>query len=43
MLATIYQEKQSLLEELLEKDNSVSIHHRNLQPPVIETYKIRNS
>ena len=28
--------------ELLEKDGSVSIHHRNIQSLVIEMYKVKN-
>ena len=37
-----YQEKQSSFEELLEKDNSICIHHRNLQSLLIKICKVRN-
>ena len=33
-------ERASKFQELLEKDNSVSIHHRNVQKLAIETYKV---
>ena len=42
-LRIIYQEKQASFERQLEKDNSVSIHHRNLQSRTVKIYKIRNS
>ena len=32
--------KRSSFEDLLEKDNSVSIHHKNLQALVIEMFKV---
>ena len=39
----MYEDKTSLFKELLEKDNSVSIHHKNLQAPVTyKMYKISN-
>ena len=41
-LRKIYNDKQLTFEELLEKDNSVSIHIRNLQTPAIEMYKVMN-
>ena len=34
--------KKSSFEELLEKDDSVSIHHKNLRSLDIEIYKIKN-
>ena len=41
-LRTIYNNKQSSFNELLEKDGSVSIHERNLQVLATEMYKISN-
>ena len=41
-LRTIYNDKQSSFNELLEKDASVSIHEQNLQVLVTEMYKISN-
>ena len=41
-LRTIYNDKQSSLNELLEKDGSVSIHERNLRVLASEMYKISN-
>ena len=41
-LRTIYNDKQSSFNELLEKDGSVSIHERNLQVLATEIYKISN-
>ena len=39
-LRTIYCDKQPSFEELLEKDNSVSIHERNIQILATEMYKV---
>ena len=39
-LRIIYNDKTSSYEELLCKDGSVSMHHKNLQKPVIEIYKV---
>ena len=41
-LRIIYNDKQSSFIELLEKDNSVSIHQRNLQVLAIEMFKVSN-
>ena len=41
-IKTIYNEKQSPFNELLEKDGSASIHERNLQGLATETYKLTN-
>ena len=37
-----YKEKSSALQELLEKDNSVSIHYKDIQKLVLEIYKVLN-
>ena len=39
-LRITYQDNASTFQELLNKDNSVSIHHRNLQVLVTEMFKI---
>ena len=41
-LKLIYSDKNSYYEELLEKDGSVCIHHRNIQNLAIEMYKVKN-
>ena len=38
-LRLIYNDKRSSFEDLLGKDNSVSIHHKNLQALAIEMFK----
>ena len=38
-LRITYKDKSSSFQELLEKRNSVSIHHRNIQKLAIEIYK----
>ena len=38
----IYDDKTSNSEELLTKDNSVSIHHSNIHALAIEMYKVAN-
>ena len=38
----IYSDKTSNFEELLTKDNSVSIHHSNIHALAIEMYKVAN-
>ena len=42
-LRIAYNDNQSTFEELLSKDNSVSIHHRNLQVLVMEVFQIKNN
>ena len=39
-LRLIYNDKRSSFEDLLEKDNSVSIYHKNLQSLAIEMFKV---
>ena len=41
-LQVIYNDKTSSFEQLLENDNSVSIHHRNIQRLAIKMYKVTN-
>ena len=41
-LRIIYSDKISTFKELLEKDNSASIHYRNIQALAIEMYKVAN-
>ena len=41
-LRIVYQDKQSSYENLLLRDGTVSMHHRNIQAPAIEMYKIKN-
>ena len=41
-LRIVYNNNQSTFEELLEKDNTVSVHQRNLQFLAIELYKVIN-
>ena len=38
----IYNDKQSPFEELIEKDDSVSLHDRNIQYHAVEMYKVSN-
>ena len=42
-LRIVYKDHNSTFQELLNKDDSVSIHHRNLQKLVIEMYKVKNN
>ena len=41
-LRIVYQDNQSSYENLLVKDGTVSMHHRNIQALAIEMYKIKN-
>ena len=41
-LRLTYKENQSSFKELLEKDHSVTIHHKNLQVLVTEIFKVKN-
>ena len=42
-LRITYNDRTSTFEELLRKDNSVTIHHRNLQVLATELYKVENN
>ena len=42
-LRIVYKDHNSTFQELLNKDNSVSIHHRNLQKLVTEMYNVKNN
>ena len=42
-LRITYNDRTSTFEELLNKDNSVSIHHRNLQVLVTKLYKVKSN
>ena len=42
-LRITYNDRKSSFEELLRKDNTVSIHHRNLQLLATEIFKIENN
>ena len=39
-ICTVYHDMISLFEELLQKDNSVSIHHRNIQVLTTEFFRV---
>ena len=41
-LRLVYEDENLTFEELLEKDNSVTIHQRNLQKLSVEMYKVKN-
>ena len=42
-LRLVYKDSNLSFEERLNKDNSFTIHHRNLQKLVIEIYKVINN
>ena len=42
-LRIVYKDHNSTFQELLNKDDSVSIHHRNLQKLVTEMYKVKHN
>ena len=41
-LRLVYEDYESSFNDLLKKDNSVSIHHRNIQQVAIEMFKVKN-
>ena len=41
-LGLAYRDHTSSFDELLVKDNSFRIHHRNLQKPAIEIFKVKS-
>ena len=42
-LRLVHKDEQYTFQQLLDKDNTVTIHHRNLQKLVIEMYKLQNN
>ena len=42
-LRLVYNDYESSFDELLIKDNTVSIHHRNIQYVAVEMYKVKNN
>ena len=42
-LRVVYKDENLTFEQLLERDNSVTIHHRNLRKLAIEMYKVKNN
>ena len=41
-LRLVYQNNNLSFSELLDLDHSVTVHHKNLQVPVTEIYKVKN-
>ena len=42
-LRLIYSDKRLSYEKILEKDNSISTHHKNIHALVIEMFKVKHS
>ena len=42
-LRIFYNDNESTFEDLLKKDNSVSIHHKNIRLLGIDLYKVKNN
>ena len=42
-LSLVYDDLSSSFSKLLEKGKSVAIHHRNLQTPAYEIFKVKNN
>ena len=42
-LRIVYKDNESTFEDLLKKDNSVSVHHKNIRLLGIELYKVKNN
>ena len=42
-LRLVYKDENLTFEELLHKDNSMTIHHRNIHKLAIEMYKVKNN
>jgi hypothetical protein len=43
VLRCVYRDDVSTFGELLEKDNTFAIHHKNIQAMLIEMYKVKNN
>ena len=42
-LSITYDDRSSSFQDLLKKDNSVSVHHRNIQALATEIFKVKNN
>ena len=42
-LRKVYKDNESSFENLLKKDNSVCIHHKNIQSLAIELFNVKNN